>query len=170
MKKNAILGLLALFLFPIVTITAQEKKEKPMSHTMKGYLVDKMCATGMVKKEREEAMAKAAKHTKSCALEESCTQSGYGLISDGMWYKFDDAGDKHALAWLKKTDKKNELMVEVTGTHNGDIFKVTSLKEVKNGAVKKEKKHEEMMKDMKHEEMKHDDMKMEETKKDDSKG
>jgi hypothetical protein len=101
----------------------------------------------MVKKSPEEAMAKAAKHTKSCALEESCMESGYGLISEGKWYKFDDAGDKLALAWLKKTDKKNDLMVEVSGTHDGDILKVASLKEVKASSMKKEMKHEEMKKD-----------------------
>ena len=106
-----------------------------------------MCATGMVKKSPEEAMAKAAKHTTSCALEESCMESGFGLISEGMWYKFDDAGDKQALAWLKKTDKKNDLMVEVSGTHDGDIIMVASLKEVKASSMKKEMKHEEMKKD-----------------------
>jgi hypothetical protein len=144
MKKLTILVLLSCFVF--AGALAQEKKEKYMSHSMKGYLVDKMCATGMAKKAPEEAMAKAAKHTKSCALEESCMESGFGLISEGKWYKFDDAGDKLALAWLKKTDKKNDLMVEVSGTHDGDILKVASLKEVK-ASSKKELKHEEMKKD-----------------------
>ena len=147
MKKLTILALLSIFALTSTSTLAQEKKEKPMSHGMKGYLVDKMCATGMVKKGPEEAMAKAAKHTKSCALEESCVESGFGLISEGKWYKFDDAGDKEALAWLKKTEKKSELMVEVTGTHDGDLFKVTSLQETKKGGMKKETKHEEMKKD-----------------------
>jgi hypothetical protein len=145
MKKLTILALLSCFV--LTSVLAQEKKEKPMSHSMKGYLVDKMCATGMVKKSPEEAMAKAAKHTTSCALEESCMESGFGLISEGEWYKFDDAGDKQALAWLKKTDKKNDLMVEVSGTHDGDIIMVASLKEVKASSMKKEMKHEEMKKD-----------------------
>jgi len=145
MKKLTTLALLSCFV--LTSALAQEKKEKPMSHSMKGYLVDKMCATGMVKKSPEEAMAKAAKHTTSCALEESCMESGFGLISEGEWYKFDDAGDKQALAWLKKTDKKNDLMVEVRGTHDGDIIMVASLKEVKASSMKKEMKHEEMKKD-----------------------
>ncbi len=145
MKKLTILALLSCLV--LTSALAQEKKEKYMSHSMKGYLVDKMCATGMAKKAPEEAMAKAAKHTKSCALEESCMESGFGLISEGKWYKFDDGGDKLALAWLKKTDKKNDLMVEVSGTHDGDILKVASLKEVKAPSMKKEMKHEEMEKD-----------------------
>jgi hypothetical protein len=147
MKKLTILTLLFFLALAGASAFAGEKKEKPMSHAMKGYLVDKMCATGMAKKSPEEAMAKAAKHTKSCALEESCVESGFGLISEGKWYKFDDAGDKQALAWLKKTDKKNELMVEVTGTHDGDIFNVVSLKDVKATGVKKEMKHDEMKKE-----------------------
>ena len=145
MKKLTLLTLLVFLALAGASASAQEKKEKP--HAMKGYLVDKMCAVGMAKKSPEEAMAKAAKHTKSCALEESCVESGFGLISDGKWYKFDDAGDKQALAWLNKTDKKNELMVEVTGTHDGDVFDVVSLKDAKAAGVKKEMKHDEMKKE-----------------------
>jgi hypothetical protein len=156
MKMTAMLAFLSLLMTGAFNVSAQETTAKPMTHkhTMKGYLVDKMCATGMAKKAPDEAMAKAAKHTKSCALEESCMESGFGLMSDGKWYKFDDAGDKKALAWLNKTDKKNELMVEVTGTHDGDIFKVVSLKEAKSIDTKKKM------------EPKKDDMNMEDMKKD----
>ena len=137
MKNLSIHLLLSLFFLVSISLFAQEKMDKATSHTMKGYLVDKMCAVGMAKKAPDEAMAKAAKHTKSCALEESCQESGYGLISDGIWYKFDDNGDKQALALLQKTEKKNDIMVAVTGTHDGDIFKVTSIKEVKSLGSKK---------------------------------
>ena len=156
MKMTATLVLFGLLITGAFSASAQETSAKPMTHThtMKGYLVDKMCATGMAKKAPDEAMAKAAKHTKSCALEESCMESGFGLMSEGKWYKFDDAGDKKALAWLNKTDKKNDLMVEVTGTHDGDIFKVVSLKEVKASGNKKKV------------ESKSDDMKMDDMKKD----
>lgn len=156
MKSAALLAVFALLLSSSFLTNAQDKKEKPMTHSMKGYLVDKMCATGMVKKTPEEAMAKAAKHTKSCALDESCVESGFGLVYDGKWIKFDEAGDKKALAWLKKTDKKNDLVVEVTGTHDGDIFKVASLKEVNAEGTKKEVKKSEKM---------NEEMKMEDSKK-----
>jgi hypothetical protein len=142
MRKISVGLFAAVFFAAFLTIVAQDKPEKmdkPVSHTMKGYLVDKMCAVGMAKKAPDEAMAKAAKHTKSCALEESCQESGFGLMSGGMWYKFDDNGDKLALALLKKTDKEKEIMVSVTGTHDGDIFKVTALKEVKSDGKKSTK-------------------------------
>jgi len=140
MRKLPIRLFISLFFLASISLLAQDKMDKSTSHTMKGYLVDKMCAVGMAKKTPDEAMAKAAKHTKSCALEESCQESGFGLISGGMWYKFDDNGDKQALALLKKTEKSNEIMVAVTGTHDGDIFKVTSIKEVKSEGTKKETK------------------------------
>ena len=156
MKSAALLAVFALLLTSSLLTQAQEKKDMSMTHTMKGYLVDKMCATGMVKKAPEEAMAKAAKHTKNCALDESCVESGFGLVYDGKWIKFDEAGDKKAVAWLKKIDKKNDLMVEVTGTHDGDLFKVASIKEIKTEGTKKE---------MKNSEKKHDDMKMDDSNK-----
>ena len=106
MRKLPIRLLLSLFFLASISMFAQDKMDKSTSHTMKGYLVDKMCAIGMAKKAPDEAMAKAAKHTKSCALEESCQESGFGLMSDGIWYKFDDNGDKQALALLQKTRKE----------------------------------------------------------------
>ena len=156
MRKLPIRLLVSLFFLTSISLLAQDKMDKSTSHTMKGYLVDKMCATGMAKKAPDEAMAKAAKHTKSCALEESCQESGFGLMSAGMFYKFDDNGDKQALALLKKTEKSNDIMVTVTGMHEGDVFKVASIKEVKSENSKKETKKMQP---------KMDEMKMDSTKK-----
>ena len=140
MKNLALRLLLSLFLFSSISLFAQEKMDKSTSHTMKGYLVDKMCATGMAKKAPDEAMAAAAKHEKSCALKEGCQDSGFGLMSEGVFYKFDDKGSKKALALMKKTHKKNEIMVAVIGNHDGGILRVTSIKEVKTLGSKKETK------------------------------
>ena len=156
MRKLPIRLFVSLFFLASISMFAQDKMDKSTSHTMKGYLVDKMCGIGMAKKAPDEAMAKAEKHTKSCALEESCQESGFGLMSAGIWYKFDDNGDKQALALLKKTDKTKAIMVSVTGTHNGDIFKVTSIKELTADGTKKE---------MKKTQPKQDEMKMDSTKK-----
>ncbi|HTR81573.1 MAG TPA: hypothetical protein VMM58_08075 [Bacteroidota bacterium] len=155
MNKTAILLLLCVFSFSLVSV-AQDKKMKSGTHSMTGYLVDKMCATGMAKKDSAEAMAKAEKHTKSCALEDECQASGYGLMSEGKWYKFDDKGDKLALEWLNKTTEKNHLLVEVTGTHDGDIFKVKSLKGLKAAGSEMEMKKDSKQDDMKMDNMKKD--------------
>lgn len=129
-----------------------EKKDmgdKMMSMTWKGFLVDKMCGSGMAKKAKDEAMSKAMKHTVSCALEEGCMESGYGLLIDGKYHKFDEAGDKMAVDYLKKATFKDNILVEVSGSHEGEIIKVKSI-----AAGMMEKVMEKMM------EKKMDDKKM----------
>ena len=132
--------IVSLFFLTSISLLAQDKMDKSTSHTMKGYLVDNACGSGMAKKAPDEAMAAAAKHEKSCALKESCQESGFGLMSEGVFYKFDDKGAQTALALMKKTKKKNDIMVAVVGSHEGDILKVTSIKEVKSIESKKESK------------------------------
>lgn len=145
MKKLTLIAtLIVATLFAVVSVMAQAKKDGMMekkegtmekkemgdkmgSMTWKGYLVDKMCATGMVKKEKGEAMSKAMKHTVSCALEEGCKESGYGLVIDGAYHKFDEAGDKLAVDYLNKATFKDNIFVEVSGSHEGKLIKVSSI-------------------------------------------
>ncbi len=135
--KNLLVLAVALLFGIAGSAAAQEKGyEKATSHSLKGYLVDQMCASGMVKKGTEAAMAKAAKHTKECALEDMCMESGYGVMSNGKYYKFDKNGDKEALALVKKTDSKSNIMIEVSGTGTNKEFKVASIKEIKADGVK----------------------------------
>lgn len=121
-----------------------DKKEIAKGEMMKGYLVDKMCGSGFAKKDKETAMSKAMKHTVSCTLEESCMESGYGLLMDGKYVKFDEAGDKMALDYLKKTKVKENILVEVSGTQEGETIKVKSISEAKAEMMEKkmEKKNE----------------------------
>ncbi len=94
-----------------------------------GYVVDAMCAKGMMKK--DNAMEKAAKHTKECALEEGCAASGFGLFSNGKYYKFDESGDKKAKDVIEKSSTEKGLMVDVTGKMEGDKIMVASIAEMK---------------------------------------
>ncbi len=115
-------------------------KEMAKADMWKGYLVDKMCATGYVKDgDATKANTKGAKHTKACALEENCQESGYGLIMDGKYMKFDQGGDKMATDFLNKTKKKDNFLVEVTGTKEGDIVKVKSITEAKSEMMMEKK-------------------------------
>jgi len=107
--------------------SGQDKKAGEESLTLKGYVVDQMCAKGMAKK--ANPMEKAAGHTKECALEEACAASGYGIFSNGKWLKFDAAGDKLAKQAIEKSKREKGLMFEVTGTRDGDALAVTGLKE-----------------------------------------
>ncbi len=89
------------------------------SETWKGVaLVDGMCAS-KVKSDPD-------KHTTKCALQ--CQGSGYGLVTaDGIFLKFDTAGNDKALAALKATKKADHLRATVTGEKDGDTIKVDSL-------------------------------------------
>ncbi|HTP80162.1 MAG TPA: hypothetical protein VMM57_07140 [Bacteroidota bacterium] len=104
------------------------KTDMTKPHVMRGYLVDMMCGKRMGNGDVEKSNAKAAKHTTKCALDDACAESGYGLVYDGKWSKFDDAGDKLAAAWLAKTTLKDNLLVDVTCTMDGDMMKVSAIK------------------------------------------
>jgi 3-hydroxymyristoyl/3-hydroxydecanoyl-(acyl carrier protein) dehydratase len=119
-------------LFSAVSLTAQEKA-KSAATTFKGYLVDKMCATGMVKSgDAKKATEKAMKHTKACALEDDCRASGYGLVIDAKFRKFDEAGDKMAVDYLTKSKKKDNFLVDVEGTADGELIKVAAIHDAKS--------------------------------------
>jgi len=61
---------------------------------MVGYLVDHNCGKRMVMNDVKKSDVKAARHTKDCALEETCKASGYGIVTGGKFYEFDDAGTR----------------------------------------------------------------------------
>ena len=131
--------------------TAKKSEAKPSetkTATLHGYIVDAMCAQGMAKKAKPAE--KAAGHTKSCALEDNCAASGYGVFSGSDWVKFDAAGDKLAKELIEKSSKEKGIMVDVTGTHDGDKFAVASIKESSMGSMKSKEKASSSSSDMEH--------------------
>src|SRR3984885_13540449 len=102
---------------------------------IKGVLMDQMCsgkadlrisgATGTLVGGRIVAEA----HTKECALMPACQKSGYGVYtSDNKFLKFDEAGNRKALAAIKASTKLDDLEVEITGEVKDDTIKVATLK------------------------------------------
>ena len=102
---------------------------------IKGILMDQMCsgkadlrisgATGTLVGGRIVAEA----HTRECALMPECQKSGYGVYTqDNKFLKFDEAGNRKALAAIKASTKLDDFEVEVTGEVKGDSIKVVSLK------------------------------------------
>jgi hypothetical protein len=114
---------------------ADSSSAKAPTTKMTGYVVDASCAKDMA--ESPSPMDSAAAHTKKCALQEMCQASGYGLFSDGKWYKFDTNGDAKATAFIKKTTKKDHLMVDVTGTMEDGKLTLASINEHKSSKSKK---------------------------------
>jgi hypothetical protein len=139
MKKLSIIVLAAIFI--CFVMSAQDKTDMKglhhKSHSMIGYLVDQSCGKRMVMDDIKKSDAKAAKHTKDCALEETCAASGYGLVTGGKFYSFDDAGNKKAAQYLNVTKKEDNLKVEVAGMIDSDRMIVESIKDFKPTGKKK---------------------------------
>ncbi len=127
------ISLIAFTLLLLTSGSAQEKTTDATAQTggetltMKGYVVDQMCATGFLKK--ENFMEKAKAHSQDCALEDDCAETGFGIFSDGKWYRFDDGGSRKAKKLIEDSKRERGLYFEVTGTLHGDTFVVSSLKE-----------------------------------------
>lgn len=118
--------LLIVFLITISSTSEAQPKKKQSPEVLKGYLVDKMCGSMMSKKSPEKAMAAAAKHTKACATEEGCAASGYGIMMNGKWTAFDEAGNKKAAEYLKQTKATDHIFIAVTGkTADGKLAVVS---------------------------------------------
>jgi hypothetical protein len=121
MNKKAIRMSFAFLLTVVCTLCigiAQGKKA-----TLTGHLVDQMCG-GEVKD-----AAKAAEHSKECALMDHCASSGYGIFADGKYVKFDAEGSKKAKALVEKIKKEKDIAILAEGTLEGDTLTVASLKE-----------------------------------------
>jgi len=93
------------------------------AQSIKGHLVDVMCAT----KHSTEAEY-IAKHDKKCLLMEGCVKSGYSLVTaDGKVMKLDAKGTQLALDLIKKTDRESNWTVAVNGSVSGDTIAVASI-------------------------------------------
>jgi hypothetical protein len=93
------------------------------TQTIKGHLVDVMCAT----KHATEAEY-IAKHDKKCLLMEGCVKSGYSLVTaDGKVLELDAKGSQQALDLIKKTERTSSWMVAVDGTVSGETITVARI-------------------------------------------
>lgn len=88
--------------------------------TKTGILVDAKCGAQL-----EKESSQAAAHAVSCALEH--TESGFGIIADGKFFRFDDFGNRQARLLLKATEKESNLKVRVGGHFEGTLIKVSEI-------------------------------------------
>jgi hypothetical protein len=107
----------------------------PSAATVKGILMDQKCSgkadlrisgsSGLLVGGRIVAEA----HTRECAMMPECEKSGYGVYTnDNKFLKFDEGGNRKAVAALKASKKLDDLEVEVTGEVKGDSIRVSTLK------------------------------------------
>ena len=121
MNKNATRMTLAFVLAAACTLSIGIAQGN--NATLTGHLVDQMCG-GEVKD-----AAKAAEHSKECALMDHCASSGFGIFANGKYVKFDAEGSKKAKALVEKTKKEKDIAIVAEGTLDGDTLTVASLKE-----------------------------------------
>ncbi len=94
--------------------------------TRTGVLMDAACGARVAAN-----VEKAAKHTVACALMESCKASGFGLVLEGRFLKFDPAGDEEAVKLLENAKVRENFRVEVTGEFSDTDVKVSGMKAAK---------------------------------------
>jgi hypothetical protein len=78
-----------------------------------GTLIDAMCGA-------EATQADADAHTRECALMSHCAASGFGIVLDGKFHKFDADGSKLAAEIFEKTTKKDHITATVEGVEQAD--------------------------------------------------
>ncbi len=102
-------------------------QKAPAVVVLRGYVVDASCGAAMAGK--PAALARAARHTKACALDEACAAAGYGIVANGNWVKFDAKGDSLAKRTISASRRERGHFCEVRGSMKGDRFVVASLRE-----------------------------------------
>jgi hypothetical protein len=116
------LGIAAAMLV-VAGLTVGGAAETQQAQTLKGHLVDVMCAT----KHATEADY-IAKHDKKCLLMEACVKSGYSLVTpEGKVLKLDAKGSQLALDLIKKTERESKWAVAVNGSVSGDTLTVSTI-------------------------------------------
>lgn len=114
MKKPIVVLVAGLFSLLLLLAHGEEKT---------GILVDATCGAELAKEP-----SKAAAHPIACALDRK--EAGYGIISEGKFYRFDDHGNKQARLLLKATEKKENLKLRVEGHFEGTLIKVSEMETV----------------------------------------
>ena len=95
--------------------------EKTM--TMEGYIIDTKCATD--NKAKLDEFVKT--HPKECAMAPDCHKIGYNLYSEGKLWKFDKKSSEKVYDFLKKSNSKLNVKIEMVH-EKGDMIKLVSIK------------------------------------------
>lgn len=91
-----------------------------------GYLYDRSCADNL----KAQHMLADEHHKKECALNPDCSRDGYAICSKGQWYQFDKKGNELARSLLKSTKTEEGHFVQVTGSLDKGLIKVSAIKEL----------------------------------------
>ncbi len=114
MKRPLVILIVSTLFFLFLLAHGEEKT---------GILIDAKCGANLA-----DQPSKAQAHPVSCALDSK--DSGFGIIADEKFFRFDDFGNKQALLLLKATQKESNLKVRVGGHFEGNLIKVSEIETV----------------------------------------
>lgn len=129
MKRILVLVVTLAFFAPAVLANVgvddmMKKDAKASMVTIKGYLIDRHCAS----QHMDALEATAMGHTTECTMK--CMESGLGVATEGKWIVFDKDGQAKAAKLLRESKSEKGVMVQITGTIDGDKIVVSTIKEV----------------------------------------
>lgn len=117
MRRTLGLALLALLSFGGMAAAAE----------VQGVIVDWSCAKRMAKSGRQQTL----KRERSCSLVGSYDRAAYGVITGNKkYYRLDGRGSEWARTLLKDSPDKDNLMVVVRGTIQGNTIQVKGMTEL----------------------------------------
>ncbi|MEE8349395.1 MAG: hypothetical protein V3R94_07485 [Acidobacteriota bacterium] len=97
-----------------------------LAHDRKvGVLIDAACGNRLAGSSED-----AKVHEVACSLKEACASSGYGVITGGKFYKFDEMGDKLAAVILKASNRKANLRVRVDAHFDVEVISPAILEQI----------------------------------------
>jgi len=132
MRRILIAAALACGLCIGLSVRAADKDKKDKE--IKGVLIDQMCGEKQMAKANPEESA--TNHPKTCALKESCANSGFAVISGKKMYKLDDASADKAKEYLAVKENATKVVVMGSLSDDGKTLHVSSIK----AAADKDKK------------------------------
>jgi len=113
----------ALILIALMLLGAMAASALATDTTVKGYLVDRACAS-----EDANNPGFGAKHTKNCLQMPNCEKSGYAVLTeDNKVITLDYNGNVQAKKFIAALTKNNDIRVIVTGTMNGGEIIVSKI-------------------------------------------
>jgi|WetSurMetagenome_2_1015567.scaffolds.fasta_scaffold1174165_1 hypothetical protein len=105
----------------LATLAFAQKAETTAK--LKGYIIDNLCAGTQTSAQLEEFVKT---HSKGCALAPECQSSGYSIYAEHNIYKFDEKSNAMIIEFLKKSESK--LLVEVEVKKSGNMLSLISIK------------------------------------------
>jgi hypothetical protein len=89
-----------------------------------GILLPKLCAARF-----PELLPHAGEHSLACAVYPHCYESGYGIVMEDKFYRFDERGDDLARRIVVTLHAQQDVQVVVRGVLETGTLKATAISE-----------------------------------------